>query len=100
MILLDLSEADDRPMGGSRRGVEPAVTAEDGGDPGPQLLIKERLLHEVVGTAVEGADAVRGGAATGEDDHRQPRVEAGVDPVGLADRLQHVEAGGVGQAQI
>ena len=73
---------------------------QDRADPRAQLAVDERLRQVVVGPGVEAADLVGVAAAAGEDDHRQARVEAGVDAVGLADLAQDVEAGGVGQGEV
>ena len=53
---------------------------QHGADPGQQLRILERLDDVVVGARLEAADPIVVGAASGEDDHRQPRVEAGPTP--------------------
>ena len=59
------------------------------------MLRELNRVREVERTGRNG-----GAAAPGEDDDRQPRVEAGVDPVGPADRPQDVEPRGVGQGQV
>jgi hypothetical protein len=76
----------DQQLADPDRAVVAAVAAaQDGGDPRPQLLVEEGLLDVVVGAEVEAADPVGGAAAAGQDDDRQVRVEARVDPVDLAD---------------
>jgi hypothetical protein len=64
------------------------AAAQHGADPSSQLLEVEGLRQVIVGTGVEAADAVDLGAAAGQDDHRQARVETRLDPVGLADLAQ------------
>ena len=91
---------DDEIADAGRAFLEVVATAQDGADASAQLGVSEGLDDVVVGTGVETADAVGVPAAAGEDNDRQARVEAGVDPVRLADLAQDVEAGGVRQRQV
>ena len=58
-------------------------------------------LYEVVACSLaQPPDAVLGGRAAGQDDHRQLAVELGGGALGGADPAQYVEPGGVGEGEV
>ena len=76
----------DQELADPDRAVVTAVTAAQNRlDPSPELVIGKRLLNVIVGAEVKATDAIRGRAAAGQDDDRQVRIEARLDPVRLAD---------------
>lgn len=80
------------------RLVVAAVTAAQGGRyPRPQLVMDEGSEDKVVGASVEVEAPIRVGP-TREDDDRQARVIARLDPAGFADLAHDVQA--VGQRRV
>jgi hypothetical protein len=74
--------------------------AEDRRDARFQIGVGERLGDVVVGAEVTTAGETAPVLPVQEHDDRQVRVDPRLDPVGLADLLQHVDARHVGQGQV